>query len=452
MGKKGRNKGFSRRSLLKGFLAGGAMVSVGLPALEIFLNGHGTAYADGGGFPARFGMFFWGNGMLPHRWVPEGEGAEWTLSDQLQPLASIKDVLTVVTGMSVRTGNDYPHTSGIAGLLTGTAPLPDPLDELGGKVQAMSIDQIIANEIGSTTRFKSLEFGSDPGEGESWNGLDSRNPPERDPYLLFERIFGAGFRAPGEEPIIDPTVALRRSVLDAVMEDSRRLNGVLGANDRRRLDQHLDGIRALELRLARLEDDPPDLASCRRPGESEVPLSEYPDLDGRRQMVARNRAMCDVVALALACDQTRVFSNFYSRPLSSVLYPGASDGHHRLTHDEPGDQPQVHEIVLKIMEEYRYMAEALRAIPEGDETLLDHCVLYGGSEISLGRNHSLDEMPILLAGSACGRLRSDLHYRSFSGENTSKVMLSLVRAMGINAPHFGNGVGRSTEGLSAIEV
>ena len=438
-------KGLSRRTLLKGIL-GGSLVTVGLPVLEIFLNDSGTAYASGDGLPTRFGLFHWGNGNLPHRWVPEIEGVDYELSDQLAPLAAVKQEVLVLTGMSVKTGNVIPHHSGSAGLFSGAAPLGTNEDH---SFALPSIDQIIAAEIGKDTRFRSIEFGSVPGEGLSYNGPYSLNPPESNPFALFERIFGAGFRAPGEEAEVDPTIALRRSVLDSVMEDARKLNIRLGATDKVRMEQHLDGVRALELQLARLEEDPPDLAACLRP---DAPPVELPEIDGRPQLSAINRAMCDTVAMAMACDQVRVFSNFFSKPLTNVLFQGADAGHHQLTHDEPGEQPQVHEIVVQIVEEYAYMVEALRSIPEGDSTLLEHCAILGASEISLGRNHSLDDMPMLIAGGACGRLKKGLHHRSHSGENTSKVMLSIIRSMGITAASFGDKEGKVEDGFSDIEV
>ncbi len=444
-GARSKASGLSRRAVLKGML-GGAAVTVGLPALEIFLNAAGTAYAAGDGLPTRFGLFYWGNGMLPHRWVPRGEGREWALSDQLAPLAGVKDEVTVVSGMSVKVANAIPHHSGSAGLLTGAQSLGTNDDHT---FALPSIDQLIAAEIGKTTRFRSIEFGSVPGAGLSYNGPNSMNPPEDNPFRLFERVFGAGFRAPGEQLEVDPKIALRRSVLDAVIGDAGRLKGRLGATDKVRLDQHLEGVRALELQLARLQEDPPELAACARPGQ---PPEIFEEIDGRPQLSAINRAMCDTVAMALACDQVRVFSNYFSGPLTNVLFRGANAGHHQLTHDEPGDQPQVHEIVVQIIEEYAYMVEALRRVPEGDSTLLDHCAVLGVSEISLGRNHSLDDMPILIAGSAGGILKKGIHYRSHAGENTSKVMLSLVRAMGIRRGEFGLEAGQATEGLSEIEV
>ena len=104
----------SRRTMLRG-ICGGAAVAIGLPALEIFLNGNGTAYAAGDALPKRFGIFFWGNGVLPDRWVPKGSGPTWDLSPTLAPLAGVKDQISIITGMKVYTGNSVPHGSGPVG-------------------------------------------------------------------------------------------------------------------------------------------------------------------------------------------------------------------------------------------------------------------------------------------------------------------------------------------------
>ncbi len=438
---------FSRRTILKGLL-GGSAVTVGLPMLEVFLNSNGTALADGTALPRRFGLFFWGNGNHPDRWLPTGvgEGDAWQLSEQLAPLAPHKDMVSIVTGTNVKVINQIPHFSGASGILSAQ-------QAQGGEgdwtFAAPSIDRVIANAIGGETRFRSLEFGSKSGQGLSFNGPHSRSPAEQSPWALFERVFGAGFTLPGEEPIFDPTLALRRSVLDAVLDDANRLRARVGTEDKVRLDQHLDGIRDLETRLARLEEDPPDLAACVMPGE---PAADYPEIDGRPQMSAINRAFCDLAAMAMACDQTRVISNWFHHPVGNVLFPGAPDGHHNLTHDEPGDQPEVHAITLQCIDELSYMIGALRAVEEGDGTLLDNCAVFGTSEISLGRTHSLEDMPIVLAGSCCGRLKTDVHYHSQTGESSTKVLVSLLRAMGLNIDSFGTDDAESSDGLGAIEA
>jgi hypothetical protein len=434
-----------RRTILKGLL-GGAAVSIALPVLDMFLDDGGRALAGGTALPKRFGLFFWGNGVLPDRWQPTGEGAAWELSEQLAPLAPVKDVISVVTGMRVQTGNHIAHESGASGFLAGSRLL---INGDAHTFQLPSIDQVIADEIGGATRYRSLEVGVQPGaKGYSHTGPNSMNPPESSPYEVFQRLFGPGFTAPGDEPVIDPKLGLRRSVLDAVMDDTNSLIARVGAADRARLEQHFEGIRDLELRLARLEEDPPNLASCEKPAE---PMIEYPPIDGRPQMSAVSRAMSDLMTMALACDQTRVFSMWFSDSVSNVLYPGAGSGHHQLTHDEPGDQPQVNDIVLQIIGELGYLVDRLRSIPEGDGTLLDSCAILGTTDCSYGRQHALEEYPIIIAGTAQGALTTGIHYRSIASENASKVPLSLVRAMGIPAASFGAEDGLVTDGLGAIE-
>ncbi len=232
------------------------------------------------------------------------------------------------------------------------------------------------------------------------------------------------------------------------MADARTLRKRLGVVDTRRLDQHFNAIRDLERRIARLQEDPPRLDACRRP----EPPAPVPDVEGRPQMSERSRVVSDLVAMAFACDQTRVLSYWHSDPLSDVLYAHATAGHHQLTHDEPAPQDQVHEIVVSVVSDFAYLVEALQAIPEGDATLLDNTVLLGTTDVSYGRTHQIDEFPIILAGRACGALKTGFHYRSETLENTSTVPLSLLRALDVPVAEFGVDAGRVTSGLSAIEA
>ena len=203
------------------------------------------------------------------------------------------------------------------------------------------------------------------------------------------------------------------------------------------------------MRLARLQEDPPSLEACYRP---DPPLEEYPAIESRPQMAARNAAMSQIIAMALACDQTRVVSYAYTRPLNNILYDFTDMGHHSLTHNEQGDQPLVQQITEFTMEQASVFLQALDAIPEGDGTLLDNCAIVLSSEVSEGRSHSLDEIPLLLAGSAGGRLQQNMHYRSYSTENVNLFTLSVLRAMGLNLVSFGAGSTQVTDGLSALEV
>jgi hypothetical protein len=435
-------------------MLGGTAVALGLPVLEAMLSPR--ALAVGEGFPKRFGIFFWGNGILPgslqnpentDRWTPTGEGSgdQWALSTELAPLARHKDALCVVTGTGVKLPNPYPHGSGAAGLLSGAQLANDAIESF----TAPTVDQIVAAAIGGDTLYSSLQTAATDTLGLSFSGENARHPCEIDPYLLFDRLFGSTFVEPGSGGLVDPTLGLRRSVLDAVTGDLERLNGRLGAADKARLDQHLTGVRELETRLAKLQEDPPDLAACTRPGE---PEASYPNDGDIPQIGPRNKAMADLLAMSLACDQTRVFSHFLTEPISEVRFAGTDKGYHSLTHDEPDPQPQVDSIIGTCMGYYAEFLDSMRAIPEGNGTLLDSCVILGCSEISEGRTHRVDDLPIVIAGSAQGRLKQDLHYHSSTGENVSTVVLSLLRAMDLPVASFGEDEAYATDSLSAIEV
>ena len=315
--------------------------------------------------------------------------------------------------------------------------------------QNPSLDQVLAQEIGGSTRFRSLEVGVEPGtKGLSYIGPESRNPPECDPALFFERIFGAGFRTPGETTEVDPSLALRRSVLDVVMGNVNELNKKLGAADKVRVDMHLSAIRDLELRIARMEEDPPSLDACMKPEMPTTPM----DIDGRPAMRERSHVMAELSVMAYACDLTRVLSYYYADGVSNCLYPNATAGHHQLTHDEPGDMPQVQAITQYIMEDFAHYLQALKAVPEGDGNLLDNSLILGTTDVSYARTHQIDEYPLLLAGTAGGAVRTGFHYRSSTKENASEIPFSILSAMGVLRESWGEGEGRVTSGVGALEL
>lgn len=432
----------NRRSVLRGVVAGG-LVSLGLPWLEVFEK---TASAAPDSFPKRFGLFFWGNGVLPDLWVPKATGTSYQLSPTLAPLAPHQSKIAVVSGMKVPIVNEVPHYSGPIGFLTGSPSQTGKADAFG----APTLDQVIANVIGADSRFRSIEASVQPGsKGLSHNGVNSPNPAESSPAALFQRVFGPEFVKPGTTPPYNPTLDLRKSILDGVNEDAKSLQGALGANDKRRLDQHLDGVRALEKRIQRLKEAPPNLAACVVPGG---PKAEYPEVAGRPPMSEISRAMVDILAMTLACDQTRVFSLWFTHPVNNTLFAGAPAGHHQLTHDEPGGQPEVAKILGQVMTELAYLLKTLDSIPEGEGTLLDHCGILATSDCNYGRQHTLDDYPIVICGGANGALKTGHHYRAPGPDNTSKVALSLARAMGVPIESFGAAEGKTTTGLPAIEV
>lgn len=434
-------KPLPRRALLRGAL-GGMLCSIGLPLLEAHQH---RAHAQDAGFPTRFGLFYWGNGNLPDQWAPTSTGnGSWEPSEQLSPLSPWRDQVSVVTGLNIKVTNELPHFSGLVGSLCGTTALTQGEDYT---FPAPSIDQVVAEAWRGQTRFRSLEVAVAESYPISYLGPYQPLQPELSPVALYQRVFGEGFRAPGEGGGVDPRLALRRSVLDAVMSDQQKLMNQVGQADRQRLEQHFESVRSLEQQLARLQEDPPNFEGCLRP-----PLpQDFDEEAGRERLALTHKAFAELLAYAFACDQSRVFSEVLTRPVGNYLFPTSSAGHHRLTHDEPGDQPEVKAVVIQIMAQYAALIEAFSRVPEGEGTLLDHSYLVGTSEVSLGRSHSLENLPFLIAGGGGQRLKRGVHYHS-PGESTSVAWLSVLRALGLTLPEWGTDNQRALEGLIALEV
>ena len=218
-----------RRAVLRGAAYGG-LSALALPVLDIMLNDNGTALAQSNeALPKRFGVYFWGNGVRLAQWTPDTQGAGFELTEELAPLMPVRDYISIVSGMSIKSGNERGHHAGTVGILSG-APMisQDPMGApYASTFSQPSIDQLVATQLGDVTRFRSLELGVSRaivgGEGStlrylSHNGPDNTNPPEYSPRAAFERVFGTGFTDPGSEPLIDPRLALRRSVIDAVRD------------------------------------------------------------------------------------------------------------------------------------------------------------------------------------------------------------------------------------------
>jgi hypothetical protein len=451
----------SRRNVLRG-VVGGAAVSVGLPPLEAMFNANGTAHADGTALPRRLGIFFWGNGIKKDRWNPTTTGANWAISPELEPLMPVKDYITVVSGMKVMIPPSQGHHTGAVGILSG-----NPLTKQAASgapfrstFSTPSVDQVAAAVIGKTTKFKSLEVGLstkvNTREGTSLqylshNGPDNPNPSEYQPAKLFERVFGAGFTPPAGNgmPIVDVTKALRRSILDAVLVDINAVKGRAGTRDKMRLDQHLENIRGIEKRL---ENDTTLPAACKAPA---MPNASYPEMGGREPLEERTKAFSDLMAVALACDQTRVFSMLFSPGTGFTVFPQVmvNAGHHGLTHDEGGAQPGVHAVTTFIMKTFSILVQTLKGIPEGAGNILDNCFIYGSSDVADGRAHDLSDYPLVIAGKAGGFLKyPGVHYRSTTNENTNLVLLSALRSVGLPLTEFGSGQSLVKDSCTAIEA
>ena len=450
-------KRFDRRTLLRGTLAGTA-VTMGVPLLDCFLNAHGTALAQGAPLPMRFGAWMWGCGMNPERWTPATEGTGFELPIELAALdrelgtgGKLRDQVSVLSGFDVKLDGrpNFPHTAGLMGTLTGSLPLEDYT------VPAPTLDTIIAAEIGGFTRFRSLEMSctGNPNQSYSFESQGVANAPEISPGALYTRVFGPEFADPNAGPFTpDPRLMLRQSVLSVVKEDRERLLQRVGAHDKQRLDQYFTSVRQLEQQIDVLLAGPPDLESCEK-----APAPGADDFGTElNQSMATNRVMAQLLSFALACDQTRVFSMMFSDRISGLRQPGSSAQHHQLTHDEPldagiGYQPEATEFVYASMEAWADFIERLAAIPEGDGTLLDNCLVFGHSDVSLAKIHGITGVPMMIAGRAGGALKPGVHVAGATAPST-RVGLTIQQVMGLTTESWGTRSMEATQPISEILV
>lgn len=427
-------KTYNRRSVLRGML-GGAAVGVGLPLLDLFLDDSGKAFAaTGQRIPVRFGTWIWGCGFVPEKWIPTETGTDFMLPPDLEPLAAYRERMAILSGFDVKLDGvpNKPHVTGCLGLRTG---IPVPND----RVEAPTLDVLIADQIGRDTRFRSLEVStSGIQRSYSFRAAGSPNPSEVSPLALYQRIFGEGFQNPNSASFTpNPRTMVHKSVLSAVSEDRQRLMRTVGAEDRRRLDEYFTSVRQLEQQLA-LQLQPP------APVEN-FTLPEPPpevELDSEMEHVLENhRLMAGLLARALQCNQTQVVNVLLSDTTSNLRQRGSSTTHHTLTHEEPinpelGYQEQVGWFATQSMLAWKDFLDALDAIPEGDGTLLDNCMILAHSDCSIAKAHAVEGIPVMVAGNAGGRVRTGFHLAG-NADPISRIGLTVQQAMGLPLDRWG---------------
>jgi hypothetical protein len=240
---------------------------------------------------------------------------------------------------------------------------------------------------------------------------------------------------------------MKRSVLDNVTGQLNALRQRVGTSDKARLDQHLTNIREIEQRLSSTIGGGVECTTPQNPGE----VPDHPDGE---PLVARMQAMSDLVALALACDVTRVFTFHFSGSAANPVFHQVDvfEGNHVLSHEGDAAQDEMVRSTIFTMEQFGVLLGALDAVSEGDRTLLQQSAILASSDTSDGALHSVNNYPLLVAGGGGGYFKAPgVHYAS-DRENTSKVLLSLVRSMNIDASEFGDGGGRVTESCTEIEA
>ncbi len=438
----------NRRRVLRGML-GGSAITVGLPFLDIFLNSKGDALANGQKLPECFGTWFWGLGFSPGRWIPKTVGPKFELSAELEPLARFRDRINVYSGMNSYLDGKPPqvHNSGQAAALTGTVPAGAPV--------MPSVDQLIADAIGTRTRFRSLEVACDNGSSHSHSRRagGSLNPAEILPVELYARVFGPDFKDPNAAEFKpDPKVMVKLSALSAVTEERQAFMQTLGASDRVRLDQYFDSLRELEKKLALELEKPAPLKACTVPAKPEE-IEVGTEIE---QAMHTHQLFAGVLAHALACGQTRVINVNLSTPASPLRRAGSPMNHHIWTHEEQTDEKLGYQVgvtyfVERNMRAFNDMLVALDSIREGDKTLLDRMLMFAYTDSSHAKIHSVENLPMLTAGGAGGRVKTGIHFAS-KGDTVARVGLTLQQALGMPVTSWGTESNQTSRTITEIIV
>lgn len=441
------SKPMSRRAILRGM--GAAMALPWLDAMQV------TAAAPTVDVPKRLAFIFVPNGVHLPNWTPQRVGYDYDLPQILEPLRSVKSKVNVLSGLTHdkgRANGDGPgdHARSASVFLTGAQPKKTS----GANIRVgISVDQLAAQQLGHLTRFKSLELGCEKGQDAgncdsgyscayssniSWASPSTPVGKETNPRAVFDRLFASQSTQENRQRQWMQD-SLKKSVLDFVNEDARRLRERLGSTDKRKLDEYLTGVREIERRIEMQEQESVarSVSGLKRP-------------DGIPADYAQHlRLMCDMMVLAFQTDLTRISTFMFANAGSNRPYRdiGVPDGHHSLSH-HGGDQVKLDKI-SKInhfhMVQFSYLLQRLNAIPEGNGTLLDNCMIMYGSGISDGNRHNNEDLPILLAGGGGGEIRSGRHIVYPRETPTTNLFLALLDRMGVQVDAMGDCTGRLSQ-------
>ena len=432
----------------------GLGAAVALPWLDAMAPAAGVVGGHGGasrGAPKRMAFLYVPNGVNMADWTPKEEGRDFQLPFILEPLQAFKDELLVLTGLAQDGGEAHgdgggDHARSLASFLTGVHPLKTDTNIRAG----VSVDQVAAQKVGKLTRFPSLELGIERGaqagacdtgyscaysSNISWRTPSSPMAKEVNPRLVFDRLFTApALGMSGSERA--KRDFYRRSILDFVSEDASQLRNRLGTTDRRKVDEYLTAVRELEVRVAG--------------AETAAAASSLPDGAKRPTGIPQSytehvRLMTDLMVLAFQGDVTRVSTFLFANEGSTRAYPfiGVPEGHHDVSHH--GGDPKKHEKIKTInrfhVEQFAYLLGKLKAVPEGNGTLLDNMMIVYGSGIGDGNRHNHNNLPIVLAGGGGGTIKTGRHVKYDRNTPLNNLYVSMLDRMGAASESLGDSTG-----------
>jgi hypothetical protein len=425
----------SRRTFLRGI-----GVSMALPWLESVPVWGDEPQGASSQPPVRFACLFAGNGFHSREWWARGEGAHMELGRVLEPLHPFREKLNFIRGLyNAEALIGGIHSCQTGNLLSGAHLAP------GGEIRSgTSCDQVIAERLRDHTKVPSLVLACEPSIAAihknysmvysshiSWSSASTPTPLELYPALAFDRMFR------------DEAGRADRSVLDAVIEDTRGLRNRVSRADQRRLDEYLSSVREVEQRIdragqaGRLQGWRPTLT---RPDMPRPPDGIPQDIDQHM------RLMCDIIVLAFRTDTTRVCTLKLNNDHSSLRFPNLRSErpnqnidymiHHLLSHTNGADWLTVNRFFTQ---QVAYIADRLNHVQEGDRSLLDNSMIMFCSSMMTG-NHDNNQLPVVLLGQGGGQIRTGrvLDYLNSSNRKMCSLYLSLMDRAGVRLDRFGD--------------
>jgi hypothetical protein len=447
----------SRRTMLRGLGA-----AVALPVLDAMAPGAGDrafgAATEGAAStsPVRMAMFFLPNGMCMEDWTPSKVGADFELPPTLKALEPLQKQISVLSGLALdnaRAKGDGPgdHARSAAAFLTGA----HPYKTAGKDIKlGVSVDQLAARTVGTQTRLPSLEVGLERGamagncdsgyacaysSNISWSSETTPVPKEVNPSKVFDRLFGPASEREAAEGRAK-RLRYRKSILDFVADDARRLSRELGTNDRRKLDEFQTSVREIEQRVER---DRQRQAEAK--AQSKVPDVKLPD-EVPDDAAEHFRLMADMLVLAFQMDLTRISTFMVASDGSDRTYRsvGVTEGHHSLSHhgNNKAKIDQIRKIDKFHVGQFAYFLKRLADTKEANgKSILDNSMVMFGCGIGDGNRHNHNDLPILLAGGAGGTLTPGRHLQYEKNTPLCNLYVSMLERVGAKVDRFGDSTG-----------
>jgi len=434
----------TKRALPRRTFLRGVGTTMALPLLESMVPAFTALAQTPASPPTRFGAVYVPNGATMKHWMPETTGAGLDFKPILKPLEPFREQMNLYGNLSRAGGKSATdHAVSSAGWLSGAVAKQTEAEDI--KV-GVSIDQVLARKIGQDTALPSIEVATEDFSGYvggcvpgyscaymntiSWASETQPQPMETNPRTAFERMFGRASTTAEREA----RVREDRSILDSVAEEARALQRRVGPRDRARLSDYLDHVREIERRIQRTE------AQNSKRVELDAPLGVPETFEEHASLIF------ELLAVAYQADVTRVFAFMMSREASQRTYPELNipQTHHDVSHH--GGRAEAMELHAKINTHYALLfakfIERLRAMPDGDGSVLDHSLIFYGGGMSDGQAHSPYPLPLVSVGRAGGRIKGDRHLVAPEWTPIANLWLRVADLYGVPLDTFAESTGR----------